>query len=276
MNADALRSERSEPDRVDTFGSRWMTPMKSVTLYLIYPVLFSIGALILWQATVRILGVKQTILPAPTEIAGELNSHRHLLFTQTWPTLIEITVGFGIAVVAGITTAIVITSVPFIDRMIRPLLVASLVVPKIAIAPLFVIWFGFDYTPKVLLTAVIAYFPIVVDTALGLSSLSREMTLLMRSMGAGKIRGFVKITFPHALPNIFAGLKVGMALAVVGAIVAEFVQSSEGLGFVLLQANQNLETALFFAAIVVLTAVGVALYVAIEAVEFITLRSRRS
>lgn len=242
--------------------------------FVAWPAAFSAVLLMLWQLIVDRLEVSTTVLPTPVEIAEAIGANWNDLLSQTWPTLFEIVAGFGIAVAAGVLTAIVITAVPLIDKMVRPLLVASLVVPKVAIAPLFVIWFGFGYTPKILVTALIAYFPIVVDTALGLKSLSREMRLLMRSMGAGRVRAFLKITFPNALPNVFAGLKVGMALAVVGAIVAEFVQSSEGLGFLLLQANQNLDTPLFFAGIVVLTVVGVVLYVSIEVLEWATLRSR--
>lgn len=243
--------------------------------FVAWPAALTFLLVVVWQLVVELADISPTVLPAPSAIASAIADNRVELLQQTWPTLLEIVVGFGIAVVAGVLTAIVVTAVPVIDKMVRPLLVASLVVPKIAIAPLFVLWFGFGYAPKILVTAVIAYFPIVVDTALGLSSLPREMRMLMRSMGAGRVRSFFKITFPNALPNVFAGLKVGMALAVVGAIVAEFVQSSEGLGFLLLQANQNLDTALFFGGIAILTVLGVILYVAIELMETLALRSRK-
>jgi len=256
-------------------GAKRATRARDVSLAIAYPTAFVVALLVLWQIVVQLADIKPTVLPAPTEIASSLGENWAEIWSQTWPTVIEILAGFAIAVVVGIVTAIVITTIPAIDRMVRPLLVASLVVPKIAIAPIFVIWFGFGYTPKVLLVAIITFFPIVVDTALGLKSLPLEMRLLMRSMGANRFKAFWKITFPHALPNVFVGLKVGMALAVVGAIVAEFVQSSKGLGFLLLQANQSLDIPLFFAGILAVTVVGVVLYVALEGVEALVMRSRR-
>ena len=249
--------------------------MRAAFVFVAYPAAFSVAVIVIWQIVVSVFDVQPLVVPSPVDVAQAAKDHWHDLLSQTWPTLIEILVGFAISVVSGVLTAILITAVPVVDKMLRPLLVASLVVPKIAVAPLFVVWFGFGYAPKILLTALIAFFPIVVDTALGLKSLPREMELLMRSMGAGRLRSFFKIVFPHALPNIFAGLKVGIALAVVGATVAEFVQSSEGLGFLLLQADQNLNTPLFFAGILVLTIVGIALYVVIEGIEYFALRSRR-
>lgn len=240
-----------------------------------YPTALCVVLLVLWQILVPAFDVKPAILPVPTEIAEAAWDNRSLLLEHTWPTLIETTVGFVIAAVLGILVAVAITSVPAVHKTIYPLLVGSLVVPKIAIAPLFVIWFGFGYTPKIIMVVLIAFFPVVVDMALGLTSIPLEMRMLNRSMGASRWRAFWKISFPFALPNLFVGLKLAMALAIIGAIVAEFVQSSQGLGYLLLQANSTLQTPLFFATIVALTVLGVVLYMVIEVLESIVLRTRR-
>ncbi|MBO9520882.1 MAG: ABC transporter permease [Nocardioidaceae bacterium] len=242
---------------------------------LAYPGGLCLVLLALWQFLVPALDVETSVLPVPTEILSAGWENRDLIREHTWPTLLETVVGFAIAAVLGIVVAVAITAVPAIHKTLYPLLVGSLVVPKIAIAPLFVIWFGFGYTPKIIMVVLIAFFPVVVDMALGLTSIPPELRMLNRSMGASRWRAFWKISFPFALPNLFIGLKLAMALAIIGAIVAEFVQSSQGLGYLLLQANSTLQTPLFFAAIVALTVLGVVLYMVIELLEAVVLRTRR-
>jgi NitT/TauT family transport system permease protein len=156
---------------------------------------------------------------------------------------------------------------PLIERAIYPLLVGSQSVPKIAIAPLLIFWAGLGLFPKVLVAFLISFFPIIIDTVVGLRSVEPEMLHLARSMGAGAGRTFLKIRFPSALPNIFAGLKVAVTLSVVGAIVGEFIQADRGLGYALLQANAVMDTRLGFAAIIVLSAVGIAMFVAVDTIE---------
>jgi NitT/TauT family transport system permease protein len=241
-----------------------------------YPATLCVVLLALWQILVPALGVKSAILPVPTEIVSAGWEARSLILEHTWPTLLETVAGFVIAAALGIVVAVAITAIPAVHKTIYPILVGSLVVPKIAIAPLFVIWFGFGYTPKITMVVLISFFPVVVDMALGLTSIPPEMRMLNRSMGASRWRAFWKISFPFALPNLFVGLKLAMALAIIGAIVAEFVQSSKGLGYLLLQANSTLQTPLFFATIVALTVLGVVLYMVIEVLESVVLRTRRS
>lgn len=250
--------------------------LRAGLVYVAYPGTFCILLLLAWQLLVPLLDIRSSVLPLPTAIAAAFVNDFSLIAQHAWPTLYETVVGFLIAAVLGVAIAVTMDAVPLVRKTIYPLLIGSLVVPKVAIAPLFVIWFGFGYTPKVIVVVLIAFFPIVVDMALGLSSFPRELQLLTRSMGASRSRSFWKIKFPYALPNLFVGLKVGMALAIIGSVVAEFVQSSRGLGFLLLQSNSALRTDLFFAVIVALTALGVVLYLAIEALEYVTLRSRRA
>jgi NitT/TauT family transport system permease protein len=153
------------------------------------------------------------------------------------------------------------------ESTLYPLIVFLQIVPKIAIAPLFIIWFGFGFTPKVLLVFLLSFFPIVVSSIAGFKSLDPDVMDLARSTGAGEWLMFRKIRLPQALPGIFTGLKVGAALAATAAVVAEFVASNRGLGYLLLEYNGNLETAMVFAVVLVLSAIGLLVYYAVELLE---------
>jgi NitT/TauT family transport system permease protein len=156
---------------------------------------------------------------------------------------------------------------PVIERSLYPLLVATQAVPKIAVAPLLIFWAGLGLFPKILVAFAISFFPIVIDTVVGLRSVEPELLYLARSMGAGERKIFLKIRFPSALPNVFAGLKVSVTLATVGAIVGEFIQADRGLGYALQQATSVINTRLAFATIFLLAVMGIALFVAVEALE---------
>jgi NitT/TauT family transport system permease protein len=261
--------------RVQAGGDVRRRRLRATAAQLGYPVGLVLVLLALWQLVLPFTSVNRELVPVPSDIAVALVDNWSEILRHTWPTLFEILVGFAIAAAGGVLIAITISSLPIVRRTVEPLLVASLVVPKVALAPLFVIWFGFGYTPKIIIVVLVCFFPVVVDTTLGLSSVPREMRLLGRSMGASPLRFFLRVSLPYALPNLFVGLKVALALATVGAVVAEFVQSSQGLGYLLLFSNENLQTDLFFAVMLVFTALGVALYMLLEAVELVVLRSRR-
>jgi NitT/TauT family transport system permease protein len=192
---------------------------------------------------------------------------RWVLLNHSIPTLEIILLGFGMAIVVGLPLAMLIVwSLP-LKLALYPLLVSSQTVPKVAIAPLFVLWLGYGIFPKVLVTFLICFFPITIDAVVGLRSVSPETILLARSTGASAWRTFVMIKLPHALPNIFGGLKVAITLAVVGSIVAEFVGADKGLGYLLMVASGNLDTTLLFADLVVLIVLGMVLYLVIEVLE---------
>ncbi|MBI3078619.1 MAG: ABC transporter permease, partial [Deltaproteobacteria bacterium] len=161
-----------------------------------------------------------------------------------------------------------------VELVLRPYLVASQTTPIIVLAPLFLVWFGFGILSKVVVSFLIAFFPIVIDTVVGMRSVEPEMLHLARSLGARPLQVFAKFRFPKALPNIFGGLKVGITLAVVGAIVGEFIGANAGLGYLQLQANSNLDTTLLFSTIVVLSVMGVALFAVISALERVVIRWR--
>ena len=226
-----------------------------------------VGFLGLWEAGTRALGVPSFILPPPSLIAASLYAHLALLLRHGWVTTVEIVLGFGLSIVVGLPLALAIFLWPPFSRSVYPLLISSQTIPKVAVAPLFIVWFGFSLMPKVLIAFLIAFFPVVINTSVGLEAIEPEKILLARSMGLSSSATFFKIQLPNALPLIFGGLKISITLAVVGAVVGEFVGGDAGLGYLLLVANGSMDTPLLFAGIVGLTVLGVAFFLLIEIAE---------
>lgn len=220
-----------------------------------------------WELAAHLFRIPQWLLPAPSAIAGELAAQPRLFASNALVTTGEIVAGFLLSVAIGIPLAIGMAYSRVFERTLYPILVSSQAVPKVAIAPLLIVWFGFGTLPKVIVAFLIAFFPIVIDTVVGLRSVEPEMLHLARSMGANGWQTFVKIRLPKALPSIFAGLKVAITLAVVGATVGEFVAADRGLGYLLMVASGEMNSRLLFAAIIVLTLIGVAFFLIIEALE---------
>jgi NitT/TauT family transport system permease protein len=221
----------------------------------------------LWEAAVRLLNVAPYLLPPPSTVMTELVARWPRVLDSALVTTQEILAGYLLAVVVSVPLALLITSSRALESTLYPLIVFLQIVPKIAIAPLFIIWFGFGFTPKLLLVFLLSFFPIVVSSIAGFKSLDPDVMDLARSTGASQWLMFRKIRLPQALPSIFTGLKVGAALAATAAVVAEFVASNRGLGYLLLEYNGNLETAMVFAVILVLSAIGLLVYYAVELLE---------
>jgi NitT/TauT family transport system permease protein len=240
------------------------------------PVLVLVLALVLWEVVVDLTNTPSYLIAKPTEMFSATVHHFGLLMNQMVPTLIEVVLGFACSVAIALPIAIFIVYSRAVGKAVYPLVVASQVVPKVAIAPVFVILLGTGLFPKLILAFLIAFFPIVINTVTGLQGVDREMLEMVRSMGAGQARAFAKVRFPAALPSTFAGLKIAMTLAVVGAVVAEFVGASKGLGYSLLVAQGNVDTALVYADLLVMTVMGLVLYGALEVLEAILLRGRRA
>jgi NitT/TauT family transport system permease protein len=232
-----------------------------------YPVGVVLGVLALWEAGTRMLGVPAFLLPPPSAVAISFMANASLILFHGWITTIEIVLGFALSIAVGIPLALAIFLWPVFSRSILPLLVSSQAMPKVAIAPLLLVWFGFGLLPKVLIAFLIAFFPVVINTAVGLSSIEPEKIHLARSMGFGPAATFFKIRLPNALPAIFGGLKISITLAVVGAVVGEFVGGDAGLGYLLMVANGSMDTQLLFAGIVALTVLGIALFLLVELAE---------
>jgi len=231
------------------------------------PLGLAIAMVLVWEFGVRLAHVPAYLLPPPSAIFQSLMSDWKVIYLNIYPTLIAIIGGFALSVVIGIPLATLIVFSRFAERMLYPPMIASQAIPKVAIAPLFVVWMGFGVLPKIWIAFLIAFFPVVIDTVIGLRSVQPEMLQLGRSMGGSTLNMFLKLRLPNALPNIFAGLKVAIALAVVGAITGEFVGSQSGLGYLLTSASGQMDTALVFAVLVTISAIAMVLFMIIEAVE---------
>tara|TARA_B100000745_G_scaffold140969_1_gene92003 strand:+ start:187 stop:1020 length:834 start_codon:yes stop_codon:yes gene_type:complete len=232
-----------------------------------YATLVLLALILIWEIGALVTHQPERILPRPSVVAQTLIDQWQILTIHGSVTLIEAGLGFLLSVVVGIPLAITIVYSKNLEKVIYPLLLASQAVPKIAIAPLFIIWLGFGLTPKIIIAFLIAFFPIVIDTVVGLRSIDPEMLQLARSMGTDGIKSFIKLRLPNALPNVFGGLKVAITLAVVGAIVGEFVGADQGLGYLLQVASGNLDAPLLFAAMVFLSLIAIFLFLIIEWAE---------
>jgi NitT/TauT family transport system permease protein len=225
---------------------------------------------LLAEVILRIMDVQTFLVPKPSTVAQSFADNWGVLWTNSLVTLKEVVLGFLVAAIGGFGLAVLIVYVPFLSRILYPLIVASQTIPKIAIAPLLIVWFGFGLAPKIIVVFLIAFFPVVIASTVGLRSVDENMLHLVRSMGASGLQAFYKVRLVHAVPSIFSGLKIAITLAVVGAIVGEFVGADAGLGYLLLIANGQLDTPLMFAAVVVLSIMGIVLFGIVSAIEQIT------
>ena len=234
-------------------------------------VVWSVASFVLiilaWDLVVRLFKIAPYLVPAPMAVLDTIAQDWRTLGVHTLWTTGAILAGFLAAALVAIPLAMLIVVSPVLRRLLYPPMVATQAIPKIALAPLFIVWFGFGLVPKIAVAFLIAFFPIVIDTIVGLRSIDPSMVQLARSMGAPPHRIFLKLRLPNALPMIFGGLKVASALAVVGALTGEFVGSDKGLGYVLVQASGNLNTALLFATLVILSVVAMAFFYAVEVIE---------
>jgi NitT/TauT family transport system permease protein len=221
----------------------------------------------IWEAGAHLFGIPAYILPAPDRVIARVFTDRALLSTHAFVSIIEILAGFTAAALAGFGLAIVIVYSRRLQEAIEPFLVVSQVIPKVALAPLFVIWFGNGLQPKMIIAGTIAFFPVLVNTALGLKAVDCEIIELMDSIAASRRQIFWRVRLPNSWPYILPSLKVAALLSVVGAMVGEFVGSDRGLGYLMVYGDVNLDTDLLFAALIIVTLVGLVLYGAVEIVE---------
>jgi NitT/TauT family transport system permease protein len=232
-----------------------------------YPLGAALALFGAWEAFVRIGAISPLLLPAPTEVLATVVREFPVLLHMSAITAAEFVLGFALSVLVGLPLGALIVYARPIELAIYPLLVAFQTMPKAAIAPIFVVWLGAGMNSKILIAFTIAFFPIVIDTAIGLRSAAPETIHLVRSMGASAFQVFWYVRFPNALPSIFGGLKVASTLAVVGAIVGEFVSADKGLGYLVLVANGELNTRLVFACVLMLSVLGIIFYFLVEAIE---------
>lgn len=231
-----------------TLVNKWLTSLATFCLF--------VGG---WEAAVRLFSVPEIVLPPPSAVvvalwdgiaSGEFNIHLAV-------TLYEIVAGFALGAIAGLALGFMVALSPLLERIVYPYIVAFQTVPKVAIAPIIVIWFGYGLTSKVVITATIAFFPLLANTIAGLHATPRDQIEMMRAYTANRWQIFHKVRLLGALPSIFVGLDIAIVLSVIGAIVGEFVGAKAGLGYLILQKNFNFDMAGTFAILILLSLIGI-------------------
>jgi NitT/TauT family transport system permease protein len=234
----------------------WVLPLATLALLVVA-----------WEVATRVFDWPVWLVPAPGDVWNALVENRSLLPRHFRVTLFETLGGFALAIVVGVPLAVAIAYSRLLERTIYPILLGLNAVPKIAIAPILVLWMGFGYCPKIVVTFLLCVFPIVISTATGLRSTPPEYVELVRSLEASPFDVFRRVRFPAALPHVFVGLKVAISLAVIGAVIGEFVGADAGLGHVIIASGANVDTSLAFAAMVLLGVMSIVLFYALVAIE---------
>jgi len=231
------------------------------------PVLTLVGVLVIWETICHSFNVPEYLFPAPTIIYYTFFHNINSLLTDTAVTLYEALVGFIIANIVSIITAVGFCHSKILERSLYPYAIAIKSIPVIAIAPLLVLWFGYGIFGKILMSAIISFFPLVVNATVGLKSVDPDAIDLMRSLSASKRQILFKLRFPNALPYIFSALKISSTLSVVGAIVGEMTGAQKGIGFVILTSTYNIDTPLLFSAIIAASIGGILFFGLIVIIE---------
>jgi NitT/TauT family transport system permease protein len=236
---------------------------------LVYPPLGIAITLLLWHWVCIQFKLPVSALPTPGQVLDAGVERWDLLLSEGWVTLKETLYGFFLAVALGIPIAVAVSNSQTLNLMFSPVLIALQSVPKVALAPILLVWFGIGIESKLAIAWLVAFFPIVVDTSAGLQSTPRELLELARSLRASRLQVFMKVQFPAALPFVVTGAKVAVTLAVIGAVIGEFVGSSEGLGYLLMSATSQINSPLAFAALFALAALGMLAYLLVVAIEWL-------
>jgi NitT/TauT family transport system permease protein len=235
------------------------------------PIVSLILLIVIWDAAIRVFKIPAYQVPSPADVFDALKDGWRELLGQAWPTTYASICGFALSAAFGIPVAMAIAGSKTFESYVYPLLVFSQSIPKIAIAPLLVVWFGFDIVPKIISAFLLGFFPVVVSSVQGFKSVDPDLIDLARSMEGSARKIFLAVSLPHAMPSIFAGLKVSVTLAVVGAVVGEFVGSNSGIGYVMQRAIGTFDLPVMFAALVILAVIGVVLFWIVDAIERIAL-----
>ena len=260
---------------VSSGSGSWMRSLDRTARRWLPALLIVLGILALWETYVRIFDVQTWLLPAPSAIGVALVEDAGLLWRHTRATLSEIIVGFGLALVSGVLIATAVGMSRTLERALYPFIIASQTIPIIVIAPMLLIWVGYGLAPKVIVVALISFFPIVVNMVDGLKSVDRDMVNLMRTLGANRRQVFFKVQVPTSLPYLFSGMRVAVAVSVIGAVIGEWVGSSEGLGYLMLRSKPQFLTERVFASIVILSVLGIGLFASVGIMERLAIPWRR-
>jgi NitT/TauT family transport system permease protein len=254
--------------------SVWLAPFGAASLPsfrqlrpVILPIATAAVVLAIWQVVAVVFHIPQVILPTPTEIASELWRILPLLLRHAVPTTLDSLTAFAVATVLGVALAVALAYSPLVRDTLYPNLVLFQLIPKIALAPLFVVWLGISSESRVAFSAFVSFFPVVISAAVGFAGTEASTLRLCRSLTASDWQSFLLVRFPFALPAIFSGMKIAMTMAVIGVIIGEFISAKAGLGFYILYASSRMETAAIFAALFVLCMIGATLFGAVALAE---------
>jgi NitT/TauT family transport system permease protein len=253
-------------------GTDEAAPNGRMLRLVLLPVSFAAATIALWQILCETLQIPQILLPPPSAVWTVLRGNFAILFGETLPTLSESVLSFTVASALGVAIAVALTFSAWVREALYPGIVVFQLIPKIALAPLFIVWLGVGETTSIVVAVFIAFFPIVVSTATGLVSAKPEVLRLCESLTASEWQAFRMVRFPYALPYIFAGMKVGVTMAMIGVVVGEFITAQHGLGYIIMFAAGAGETATVLAAIVLLCIIGLALYGIVGLAELLVLR----
>jgi NitT/TauT family transport system permease protein len=231
------------------------------------PWIFVVGLLAIWELACIALHVPVFVLPRPSQVAVSLYNQFGPIIDNSWTTLLRTLLGFAIAVVLGVILGLAIGSSRLVYRGLYPVLVGFNSIPKVAVVPVFVIWFGIGTIPAVLTAFLVSFFPIAVNVATGLATIEPELLDVMRSLGAKKRKILMKVGLPRAMPYFFASLKVAITLAFVGTIISETVAANKGIGYLMMAATANFDTPLVFAGLFVIAVMGIVMYALFAVVE---------
>jgi len=248
------------PARAVAFGPVGVETLRRSARTVGLPLGFALVSLVVWEVTCHVARISPELLPPPSAVWKVLTSNPQILLEQAIPTTIEVVAGFVIATAVGVLLAIAITFSEIAREALYPNIVMFQVIPKIALAPLFIVWLGVGSRSCIVVAVFIAFFPVVVSTATGLVSVKPDVLQLCRSLTATQWQMFRLARFPYAMPYIFAGMKVAVTMAIIGVVVGEFITAQAGLGYIIMFASSAGETATVLAAIVVLCAIGLVLY----------------
>ena len=269
MSERIASADVTTPDSSVMSSARWL--MRATTQWM--PA-FGLAVLLfgVWEVLVRVMDIQRWLLPAPSGIGQELWRSRSTLWDNALVTGEEVLIGYGIAIMVGIALAVAISYSRLLERAVYPFVIASQTVPIIALAPLLLVWVGPEQTSKIIIVALITFFPIVVNLVDGLRSADRASIDMFRTLGASRWQIFLKLQAPSALPFFFSGLKISAVFAVIGAVIGEWVGGQAGLGWLMQVVRPLFKTELVFASIFVLSAMAILLFVSIVLIERWALR----
>jgi len=236
----------------------------------------ALTALLAWEVAAAGFAIPKWLLPAPSDVVAALVASWELIARHTLATLEEVLVGFVASFVVGVALAVAIVRSRVVERALYPFVVASQTIPIVAIAPVLLVWFGYGLWPKAIVVVLICFFPIVVNTVDGFRSVDPDLVDLLRTMGATPRQIFTKVQVPTALPYLLSGTKIAIAVSVIGAVIGEWVGAQAGLGYLMVRSAAQFQTARVFAAILVLSAMGVALFGLVALIERFALAYRRA